>query len=335
MNNFLPQPDPIKQLPIAVLMIKSSCNCRCAMCDIWQDKTHQELSESLISELLPQLSDLKTKEIALSGGEPLMHTGIENICRAVKSFNIKLTLMTTGLLLKRHAALVSECVDQIYVSLDGPETIHNAIRNIPDAFGKLAAGIKAVRHLDQGKKIGGRCTVHRRNFRYLSDTVSAASNLGLDSISFLAADIQAGNFGRQKNWQENGLALKLDELEELRAALNNLYHEHTKEIDNGFIVESKEKLERKLYGYYQAIAGQGDFPPVQCNAPWVSTVIETDGSVRPCFFHRPFSGNINQQQLPDIINTKEARGWRQKLEVSSNPVCRTCVCSLALTDPHI
>ena len=329
MNKLLPQPDPINRLPIAILLIKSNCNCRCSMCDIWLDTKRQELSEPAITELLPQLNQLGTSEIVLSGGEPLMHTEIDKICRTIKSWNFKLTLLSTGLLLKRHAVLVSECVDQIYVSLDGPETIHNTIRNIPDAYGKLMSGIRAVRQLDPEKKIGGRSTVHRQNFRYLSETVKAAEELGLDSISFLAADIQAGNFGRQKNWNENGLALRLEELEELRAALNHLYHEHAEGIENGFIVESKEKLERKLYGYYQAIAGQGDFPPVRCNAPWVSTVIETNGSVRPCFFHRPFAGNATKLPLPEILNSDQSRNWRQQLDVSSDTVCRSCVCSLA------
>ncbi|MEO5998836.1 MAG: SPASM domain-containing protein [Chitinophagaceae bacterium] len=27
------------------------------------------------------------------------------------------------------------------------------------------------------------------------------------------------------------------------------------------------------------------FPFKKCNAPWVSTVIEADGTVTPCFFH--------------------------------------------------
>jgi len=302
------------------------------MCDIWLDTKRLELPETAITELLPQLVQLGTREIVLSGGEPLMHSDIDKICRAIKSCDCKLTLLSTGLLLKRHAELVSECVDQIYISLDGPETTHNTIRNIPDAYGKLKTGIRAVRQLDPQKKIGGRCTVHRNNFRYISETVKAAKELGMDSISFLAADVQAGNFGRQKDWQENGLALRLEELQELRITLNHLYLECAEEIENGFIVENKEKLERKLYGYYQALANQGDFPSVRCNAPWVSTVIETDGSVRPCFFHKPFAGNVKKISLPDILNSDTARNWRQQLDVNSNPVCQSCVCSLALAD---
>ena len=332
MSEYLPQADPIDRLPIAVLMIKSSCNCRCSMCDIWLDTKRQELSEISISTLLPQLKALGTRELVLSGGEPLMHSAIESIGRAVKSGNIKLTLLTTGLLLKRHAAWVSECVDQTYVSLDGPEAIHNEIRNIPDAFRKIAAGIRAVRECDPDKAIGARSTVHRQNFKYLSQTVDATRELGLDSISFLAADVDAGNFGRADDWLDKGLALLPEQLPELRTALDLLCSTHAEYFDSGFIVESRHKLERNLYQYYEALSGQGRAVAPRCNAPWVSTVIETDGRVRPCFFHQPFSGNVTQQPLANIINSDSARTWRRNLDVQTNPVCRSCVCSLALAN---
>lgn len=332
MKKQLPRPDPIERLPVAIFIIKSNCNCRCSMCDIWQDTSRRELSESLISEILPQLMKLGTREVVLSGGEPLMHSEIEKICRAVKSANLKLTLLTTGLLLKHHADWICESVDQIYVSLDGPEAVHNKIRNIPDAYGKLAAGVNAVRTINPHIGIGARCTVHLQNFRHLSHTVLSARSLNLDSISFLAADVQSGNFGRSKDWQEKDLKLSNEKLIELRESLDQLYLDNSGDFERGFIVENQEKLERKLYNYFKALAGQDNYPPVHCNAPWVSTVIEIDGHIRPCFFHKPFPGNVKQQALSDILNSNEARTWRQGLDTGSNPVCRTCVCSLALAD---
>jgi MoaA/NifB/PqqE/SkfB family radical SAM enzyme len=330
MNQSLPRPDPIKQLPVVVLLLKTSCNCRCVMCDIWKDTQHSELPVEVITGLLPQLARLHTREISLSGGEPLMHTRIEEICRAVKSANISLSLTTTGLLLKKHAAWVSECIDRIYVSLDGPETIHNTIRNIPNAFGKIADGINAVRRNEISIKIGGRCTVHRQNFRHMRETVSAAEMLGMDNISFLAADVQPGNFGRQPGWKENNLALTEEELPELKTELNRLFNEKAGYFKKGFIVESREKLERRIYGYYHALAARSDYPPVQCNAPWGSTVIETDGRVRPCFFHKPYPGRVMDQTLIGILNSDEALDWRRTLNVGANRTCQTCVCSLSL-----
>jgi radical SAM protein with 4Fe4S-binding SPASM domain len=66
-----------------------------------------------------------------------------------------------------------------------------------------------------------------------------------------------------------------------------------------------------------------------CNAPWVSTVIEADGEVRPCFFHKPL-GNIHDQPLEAILNAPASIAFRRQLEVETDPTCRACVCTLSL-----
>jgi MoaA/NifB/PqqE/SkfB family radical SAM enzyme len=100
------------------------------------------------------------------------------------------------------------------------------------------------------------------------------------------------------------------------------------DFQSGFIAESPAKL-RRLPAYFAALLGQGDFPQVACTAPWVSAVIETDGTVRPCFFHRGF-GNAFEQPLDAILNSDEAIAFRRGLDVRTDPTCRKCVCSLNL-----
>ncbi|OGT78795.1 MAG: hypothetical protein A3I78_08175 [Gammaproteobacteria bacterium RIFCSPLOWO2_02_FULL_56_15] len=302
------------------------------MCDIWRDKTGREMPLELVEDWLEQLHALHTREIVLSGGEPLMHSEVEKICAAARSCGFRLTLLTTGLLLKRHAPWISRGIDRIYVSLDGPAAVHNRIRNIPGAYAKLAAGISAVRSLAPNLPIGARCTIQQGNFRNLNETVAAARQLGLDSISFLAADILPGHFSRPDPWTQNGIALSSTDLPALRSVLDRLYAEKAREFADGFIVESPEKLEHKLYQYFQALAGTGDYPAVHCNAPWVSTVIETDGRLRPCFFHRPYPGHPVEQPLEQIINSAPAKDWRQSLDMLRDPICKRCVCTLARSE---
>jgi radical SAM protein with 4Fe4S-binding SPASM domain len=71
------------------------------------------------------------------------------------------------------------------------------------------------------------------------------------------------------------------------------------------------------------------YPYKKCNAPWVSTVVEADGTVRPCFFHPPM-GNIREQSLPDILNGAAAIEFRKTLDIDLNPTCMRCVCYLHL-----
>ena len=69
---------------------------------------------------------------------------------------------------------------------------------------------------------------------------------------------------------------------------------------------------------------------MKCNAPWVSAVIEADGSVRPCFFH-PVSGDIRENSLTEIINSEESISFRKSLDVQNNEICEKCVCYLNLS----
>jgi MoaA/NifB/PqqE/SkfB family radical SAM enzyme len=85
--------------------------------------------------------------------------------------------------------------------------------------------------------------------------------------------------------------------------------------------------------YFNACIGKEKFPKNVCNAPWVSTVIEADGTVRPCFFHRSF-GNIYDNNLIDIINSNSAVAFRKHLDIGSDPICQKCVCTLYLNNKN-
>jgi MoaA/NifB/PqqE/SkfB family radical SAM enzyme len=100
------------------------------------------------------------------------------------------------------------------------------------------------------------------------------------------------------------------------------------DFESKFISESPEKL-RRLPRYYAALNGLSEFPTTVCNAPWVSSVVEADGTVRPCFFHAPF-GNVHDNTLEDILNSPSAVEFRRTLDVHENPICKTCVCTLSM-----
>ncbi|MGH9142772.1 MAG: SPASM domain-containing protein, partial [Vicinamibacterales bacterium] len=81
--------------------------------------------------------------------------------------------------------------------------------------------------------------------------------------------------------------------------------------------------------YYAALRGAEPFPRVSCNAPWVSVVVEANGSVRPCFFHGSI-GNIRQSPIGQIVG-RNLRAFRQSFDVGTDATCVRCVCSLRTT----
>jgi MoaA/NifB/PqqE/SkfB family radical SAM enzyme len=249
---------------------------------------------------------------------------------------VRTTVLTTGLLLAKHAASITDSVnavthsiDDVILSIDGPPEIHDAIRRVPGGFAEIQRGVQALRQQMARYPIAGRCTVQSANFRHLRRTVLAAQQLGLDSISFLAADVTSTAFHRPDGWppaRQAEVALDAAEIEIFRAEVEDLIQVCSKEIETGYIRESPDKL-RRLVHHFEAQLGQRELAAPRCNAPWVSAVVETNGTLRPCFFHPPI-GNVRLQGLRGALNSPEAAAFRAGLDVASDPICRRCTCSL-------
>lgn len=322
----------ITSLPILILMPHSACNCRCVMCDIWKGNKHlKQLQEEDIEGLLQFIKKWGTRQVLMSGGEALLHPGFFRFCELLKRYGVHITLLSTGLLLARHAEDLVKWVDDVIVSLDGDAALHDRIRNIPGAYAGLKKGVEQLRSLQPAYPVSGRTVIHRLNFRSWSAIVASARELGLGRISFLPADVSSTAFNRAEPWgveRQEEVALHPDELPELEDVISQLIHKHTEDIEQGFIAESPAKL-KSIYTYYAALCGRADFPPRSCNAPWVSAVVEADGSVRPCFFHDAL-GNIHQESLGAILNHPRAVQFRRELDMARNETCRRCVCSLYL-----
>ena len=320
----------IHTLPVVVLMPHSRCNCRCVMCDIWKaNHLKREISREDLLRHMADFERFDVRRVVLSGGEALMHANLWALCELLKERGIAITLLSTGLLLKRHAAAVVRWTDDVIVSLDGSRALHDAIRNVPGAYDKLAEGVAALRAHRADFPVSARCVLQRRNFADLPNIIAAARDLSFDHISFLAADVSSEAFNRAQPWGDervSDVALSPNEVAALEALLEQIIATHATDFASGFIAESPDKL-RRLARYYAALNGAGDFPPTRCNAPWVSTVIEADGTVRPCFFHHAL-GNIRDQPLADILNSPASIAFRRNLDLATDPICRKCVCTL-------
>jgi MoaA/NifB/PqqE/SkfB family radical SAM enzyme len=304
------------------------------MCDIWRGTSRTELSSSDVAGWVQEWRGLGVRRVVLSGGEALMHSNVWELCDILRAAEIGITILSTGLLLRQHAAdLVQRC-DDVVVSLDGPATIHDRIRNVPRAFARLADGVAAVKAADPAVAVTGRCTIQRANYAALRATVAAAHSVGLDRISFLAADVSTDAFNRPGGWDDarvGQIALAADDLPLLDAEIRALERERAGDFASGYIAESPEKLRRRLSQYFAALLGKDRFFPNECNAPWVSSVIESDGTVRPCFFQPPLGNLRTHGGLRAILNSPQAIAWRQGLDVRRDAICRKCVCTLSLS----
>jgi MoaA/NifB/PqqE/SkfB family radical SAM enzyme len=330
----------IESLPILALSVHSACNCRCVMCDIWKaNADKREISADDLSRHVDAIRRLRVQRVMLTGGEPLLHRNLWALCallRAVpvhRSFRggrgIRLTLVTTGLLVDNHAADIAASIDTVVISLDGPREVHDAIRRVKGGFDRIAKGVMALRAQHPAPRLIARCVVQRDNAAALAETIESAHRMGFDEISFLAADVSSAAFNRPEPWPEtrvSQIAVPSGELAALAASIDRAVAVNPERFENGFVAGGRASLDRILQ-YYRALAGVGQFPEVHCNAPWISAVLEPHGNLRPCFFQPAYGSAAG---LEDALNAPAAIAFRQSLDVTRDDTCRRCVCSLQL-----
>jgi Fe-coproporphyrin III synthase len=319
----------IDSLPVVVLSPHNQCNCRCVMCDIWKIREPKEITPALLATQRDSFRKLGVQWVVLSGGEPQRNSQLCTLARMLHDLGIRVTLLTAGTLLSAEAELLSAAIDDVIVSLDGPASVHDRIRRIPRAFELLIDGVHALRRFRPEIVVRARCTVQRENHTWLRATVQAAKDHGLNSISFLAVDAVSDAFNHPHGWTQpksDSVTLDAIQVEALAKEMEDLINEYGTDLNSGFVVETPGKL-RRIVQQFRVYLGQAQPEAPRCNAPWVSAVVSADGEVRPCFFH-PAYGNINDHTLEEIVNSPQARQFREELDIANNPVCQRCVCSL-------
>jgi len=115
----------------------------------------------------------------------------------------------------------------------------------------------------------------------------------------------------------------------LQTIIKNMETDYADAFATGRIAESPEKLQRILTGYYRALNGDQPFSPPPCNAPHVSTVVEVDGRLRPCYF-LPTYGRLQPEgdTLSQAINWDAAQELRRAYRTKQRKECERCVCPL-------
>ena len=310
-------------LPLVTLYLTERCNSRCVTCDYWRHG-RKDVTLEAVTRLLPDLRALRTRTALISGGEPLLNPQWRDIAETLRSQDIDLWLLTSGLSLFKHSRQVAELFQSVTVSLDGTcaET-YAAIRGL-DAFDKVCDGIRAASAA--GVAVGLRITLQRANFRELPRFVTLGRELGASQVSFLAVDVSNPHaFARREDFSPE-LALRAAEVAELDALIGDLERNHADDFRRRFIAESPAKM-RAIRDYFAALTGMGPFPPVRCNAPEFSAVVGVDGHVSPCFFI-PGPTSAAGVGLAAQLAGAPMVELRRAIRNGERRECERCVCSM-------
>ena len=102
------------------------CNLRCAYCGA-ADAPHREWATEKIVQGLEELYRSGARWITFGGGEPLVRSDIEALITKAKDIGFTVFLSTNGRFVPDKIDVL-RFVDNVNLSLDGPESIHDAMR---------------------------------------------------------------------------------------------------------------------------------------------------------------------------------------------------------------
>lgn len=311
----------VRRLRVLVLHLTDGCNSRCVACDFRGPAGGEALTAEVAMGLARQARAMGCGEVLLTGGEPLLRPDLEALLRGLRLAGLRPTLLTNGLLLKRHAGLIARWCEEVVISLDGSDPAsYRAARGV-DGLAAVQAGVQALRAAAPGMILRARVTVTAANQGRLLEIARLAQAWGLSAVSFLAADLDGDAFGRTGAREEapaGASSLLRPDPDSLRAELEQL----RRELPPGFLADSGPALDRI---WRRARADQGLEAPTspRCDAPWTSVVVQPDLSLRPCFF-LDGGGAHARSGLPAGLH---ALGRRlAALDIASDPTCQRCVC---------
>lgn len=183
------------QLSTAYLNVTDFCNLACRHCYFG---SHSGLTHGLANEYLFKMIDnirlSGIQFLVIAGGEPLTLPGIKEllICAKNKQFR-DITLLTNGTIITQDLAeTIVACVDNIHVSLDGPDEKVNAKLRGKGNFTKTIEGIRILKTVG-AKKIRLITTVNSANINRMNEMRKLKENLDVELGTTIFSKVGRGN----------------------------------------------------------------------------------------------------------------------------------------------
>jgi MoaA/NifB/PqqE/SkfB family radical SAM enzyme len=323
--------EPEKQLKMVHLQLTQECNLRCHFCGQWGDKGFlrklrtENLTVGEWKQVINDLVDYRRASgvrpaIVLWGGEPLLYPSFREIVKYLRNHGFDLGIVTNGVLLNQHSELIRNEFSTVYVSIDGPEEIHDSIRG-KGVFKKVVAGIREIKG---GKpKLVSMTTICPENVAILPDLPYLFEHCGADKIllhELICLDPE--EITTYKNWMYSAFGIKAGKIDSWQMKLPLGYGSRKKNK----LKEMFQRLAVTPVNVPIEYLSHGDEVKTDyCLSPFYHLHVASDGSVLFCTDFYDFSnGNVRKEKLIDIWNGDSAERFRQEIMQGNCPTCKHC-----------
>jgi len=311
---------------LLILDITHSCNLTCKICDIWKTgSSEQDMDFFHIKKMLLQAKEAGIKEIALSGGEPLLRQDIFDVFEYARTIRIKnLGVLTNGILIGRYIdRLKPYLIDgtiSLVVSFDSLRPyVHNDIRNSHIAWQETMGSLNTLSNLKKDypqTNFNVIAIILNQNLEELPDLVNFIKSMGANSLQLqvlLPNNLRMAERRKSAGW------ITKERLPVLDGVIDELIE--LKEQNSQFIRNSPRNL-FLMKKYYRGTVTSGD---VRCHSARETVLVSNRGNCTTCFSSY---GNIRKQSLKDIFKSKERVEAQEKVKRCSWPCLLPCFCDI-------
>jgi radical SAM protein with 4Fe4S-binding SPASM domain len=241
------------------------------------------------------------------------------------------------MLLEKYADDIARLViDNLVISVDGPEKIHDDVRGVANSFRRVRSGLEALRLAEKRQ--------HIFIPKVLCFVISPYSYHGLDRMPDVARQLKIGRivvvpyyyFSRdtgdeydkimRKEFQTSASSWKGFHQEVSGVNIKEfiklfrLFKENLHDVIREPFMDFSEKEYRVWFSNSHNEARQRT-----CRNPRVLSDIQSNGDVNFCVdFPDYIIGNIRNSTLEQIWNSQKADKFRSYLKEKSLPVCSRC-----------
>ena len=240
-----------------------NCNLRCKMCPFWR-RTNADSSTEREKAILKYVYDSGACGIAFEGGEPLLRKDLVDILAFSRSLPLHTSLITNGTLLESRIGEIAPYINGVvYVSLDGLEKTHDAIRGVGGSFRKAVQGICAAK---DKVAVTINTTIMEENIDEIESLVELARELGT-KISVAVA---------HEYCNAHASSPATDKIPKIAHRLIDMKRE-------GYPIVNS-------IGYLKVMAKEKNW---QCK-PWAMINIDPNGNiVLPCYVHNDYASSTS------------------------------------------
>lgn len=330
---------------IIYLIVNSRCNLRCSMCDVgtgtkdtqfWQNMVSVgDLDAGLIRKLIDEVAFFKPL-LAITSTEPLLYAPLTDIVAYASGAGMKTQVTTNGLLLEKRAEeLLSAGLRSLWVSLDGPEAVHDVIRGLKGSFRKAVSGIEKVFSLRAGsslEEIGINCSISPLNEGHIFELLNVLSGMPIEKLSLShmnyitqeMADRHNHIFGhicKASQTCVGGVTPAKVNVEKLWSQIRKISSSSWPFKVNYIPHLSNREAVEDYYQHPEKVIAKNS-----CSIPWDQAQISANGDliIMTRCFHLAM-GNIRESSFRELWNGEKMRSFRKELnKVGMFPACTRC-----------